>query len=437
MSFIIALDGPAGSGKGTVTKLLAKKLKITNIDTGAMYRCITLEMINKNVKLDEEEKIKEILDSIDIKLDDTKEKQVVLLNGEDVSDKIRTKEVNELVSQVSHIVIVRERMVELQRKMGKNTDVIMEGRDIGTNVFPNADVKIYLDASVEERAKRRLKQNQEKGIEMSYDEIVENIKFRDENDKTSDVAPLKMADDAILIDSSNMSIKQVVSKIEKIVKKKKKELKKEERIYWERPDSKLKFFERKFFMKATYLVYRFLFRIERVGEKDIPDDGNSYIVCANHLNYLDAIGVIVTANRFVRFVCKSVMFKNALFMWILHMGDVIPVNREKTDVESMRRSIKAIKNGQVLGIFPEGTRRGMEKNIEAKDGAAFMAIRTKTKVIPIGIQGSFKPFTKVKLNYGKPLDFSEYYGKEKDKEVLGKVTKEIMDNIVMLTNQKI
>ena len=104
MSFIIALDGPAGSGKGTVTKLLAKKLKITNIDTGAMYRCITLEMINKNVKLDEEEKIKEILDSIDIKLDDTKEKQVVLLNGEDVSDKIRTKEVNELVSQVSHIV---------------------------------------------------------------------------------------------------------------------------------------------------------------------------------------------------------------------------------------------------------------------------------------------------------------------------------------------
>ena len=437
MSFIIALDGPAGSGKGTVTKLLAKKLNLINIDTGAMYRCVTLEMINKNVKLDEIDKIKEILNSIEIKLDDTKENQIVLLNGKNVSDQIRTKEVNELVSQVSHIVIVRERMVELQRKMARNTSVIMEGRDIGTNVFPNADVKIYLDASVEERAKRRLKQNEEKGIKMSYEEIIENIKFRDNNDLTSSVAPLKKADDAIVIDSSNMSINQVVSQIEKIIKKKKKMKKKEEIIYHERPDSKWKMFERNILLKLAHLVYKILFRIENVGEKQIPEDGNSYIVCANHLNYLDAIGIINSSNRFIRFMCKSTMFKNPLFIWILHMGDVIPVNREKSDVESMKRSIKALKGGQVLGIFPEGTRKGMEKNIDAKNGAAFMALRTKTKVIPIGIQGSFKPFTKVRLNYGKPIDFSEYYGKEKDKDALNKVTKVIMENIVMLTNEKI
>ena len=202
------------------------------------------------------------------------------------------------------------------------------------------------------------------------------------------------------------------------------------------PAYALKMFERKALINITHFVYRVLFRIENIGEKNIPEDGESYIVCANHLNYLDAIAVITSSNRFVRFMCKSSMFKNALFTWVLHIGDTIPVNREKNDIDAMKRSIKALKSGEILGIFPEGTRKGMEKNLSAKNGAAFMALRTKTKVIPIGIQGSFKPFTKVYLNYGKPLDFSEYYGKEKDKEVLNKVTKEIMDNIIKLTNEK-
>lgn len=436
MSFIVALDGPAGSGKGTVTKILAKKLGLMNIDTGAMYRCITLEILNKNIKLDDLNKIKEILDTIDIKLDDTNEKQLVLLNGEDVSDKIREKKVNELVSQVSTIAIVREKMTELQRKMGRKVDIIMEGRDIGTTVFPNADVKIYLDASVEERAKRRIKQNEEKGIKVSYEEVVENIKFRDKTDSTREVAPLKKAEDAIIIDSSNLSINQVVSKIEKIIKKKKKKEELETKAYIERKDSKIKRFERDLLLGTVHFIYRILFRIENVGEKKIPEDESSYIVCANHLNYLDAIAVISSSNRFVRFMCKSSMFYNKIVSFVLKLGDTIPINREKNDIESMKRSIKALKNGEVLGIFPEGTRKGMEKNLSAKNGAAFMALRTNTKVIPIGIQGTFKPFTKVRLNYGKPLDFSKYYGKEKDKDILNLVTKEIMDNIIMLTNQK-
>ena len=143
------------------------------------------------------------------------------LNGEDVSGLIREKEVNEIVSQVSHIIEVREAMVKLQRKMGEDLDIIMEGRDIGTNVFPNADVKIYLDATAEERANRRLKQNMEKGIESNYEEILENIKFRDHNDKTSDVAPLRQAEDAIYVDSTHLTIEEVVDKISKIIEEKK------------------------------------------------------------------------------------------------------------------------------------------------------------------------------------------------------------------------
>ena len=213
---VIAIDGPAGSGKGTVTELLAKELNFTKIDTGAMYRAITWEVIQKKVSLEDIEKIKEILCDSKIEF----QKESVFLNQREITNEIRTKEVSNLVSQVSHIPEVRNAMVELQRKMGKNANVIMEGRDIGTNVFPNAEVKIYLDASPEERARRRYEQNLEKGISTTYEEVLENVKFRDYNDKTSNVGPLKIAEDAVIVDSTNLTIEEVVETIKKIVEKK-------------------------------------------------------------------------------------------------------------------------------------------------------------------------------------------------------------------------
>lgn len=220
MGFVVALDGPAGSGKGTVTREVAKKMNLINIDTGAMYRSVTLLMIRQNIKLEDEEKIKEILDKIDIKFGIENGEQKVYLNGEDVSLLIRTKEVNEFVSPVSTIKIVRERLANMQREMSKAIDVIMEGRDIGTNVFPNANVKIYLDATPEERAKRRFKQNEEKGIQIPYEEILESVKNRDYIDSHREIAPLKQAEDAIYIDSTNMSIDEVVEEIIGIINKK-------------------------------------------------------------------------------------------------------------------------------------------------------------------------------------------------------------------------
>ena len=220
MSFIVAIDGPAGSGKGTITKLVGKKQNLINIDTGAMYRCVSLNMIKENIELNETNKIKEILEKINIEFKNINDEDRFFLNGEDVTKEIRDQEVNDIVSQVSHIPIVRESMVDLQRKMSVGKEIIMEGRDIATNVFPNADVKIYLDASAEERAKRRLKQNAEKGIDIPYEEILKNIIFRDNNDKTSNVAPLKQAEDAIYLDSTNLTIEEVVDKIEQIIKEK-------------------------------------------------------------------------------------------------------------------------------------------------------------------------------------------------------------------------
>lgn len=222
MGFVVAVDGPAGSGKGTVTKKVAEDMNLISIDTGAMYRCVTLYMLRNNIELQDEDKIKELLKKIKIEFKREENQDLVYLNGENVSKEIREKEVNEFVSQVSHVLLVRENITNLSRKVAEGKNVIMEGRDIGTNVFPNADVKIYLDATPEERARRRLRQNQEKGIEIPYEEVLENIKCRDNNDKTSKVGPLKQAEDAIYIESSEMTIDEVATEIEKIIEQKRK-----------------------------------------------------------------------------------------------------------------------------------------------------------------------------------------------------------------------
>lgn len=215
---IIAVDGPAGSGKGTVTKRIEQKLGFLNLDTGATYRCVALETLRNNIKIDEKDKIIEIASKIKIEIDNTHEKDIVLLNGEDVSKQIRSKEVTAIVSQISSIIPVREKMVEIQRKLATGKNVIVEGRDIGTVVFPNADLKIYLDASEEIRAKRRYKENMENGINTTYEDVLENVKLRDYNDKNKKVGALKKAEDAIVIDSSEMSIDEVVDRIQELIK---------------------------------------------------------------------------------------------------------------------------------------------------------------------------------------------------------------------------
>mgnify|MGYP005757492021 CR=1 FL=1 len=217
MSFVVAIDGPAGAGKGTITKLVGQKLGLINIDTGATFRCVALNMLQENIKMEEEEKIQKILDHIHIEMYPNGN---IFLNGEEVTHRIRENDVNNLVSPVSVLPIVRNKLLEVQRKIAEGKNVIMEGRDIGTVVFPNADVKIYLDATPEERARRRVLQNQEKGIQSSYEEVLQGIKDRDKRDSTRKIAPLKRAEDAIYMDSTNLTIEQVVEKMVEIINNK-------------------------------------------------------------------------------------------------------------------------------------------------------------------------------------------------------------------------
>lgn len=220
MSFIVAIDGPAGTGKGTITKILSKEMGLVNIDTGATYRCVALYAINNNIKLEEKQKIIDSLKNISIDMKNENGEQIVFLNGENVTKQIRTKEVTQIVSQISSIKEVRFAMVDIQRKLAQGKDVIMEGRDITTYVFPNANVKIYLDADEKERAKRRYIEMQENGIEMTYDEVLKNIQIRDKNDKEKEIGALKIAEDAIYVDTTNLCIEEVKEKIKQIIKEK-------------------------------------------------------------------------------------------------------------------------------------------------------------------------------------------------------------------------
>lgn len=220
MAFIVGIDGPAGSGKGTVTKLIAKKFNLTHIDTGITYRAVAKAVLDKNIDLNEREKIIEIAKNVDIKIVNEENIDKVFLNGKDITSEIRSKEVSSIVSPVSSIKEVRLLMVELQRKLAEGKNVIMEGRDICTYVFPNADIKIYLEASAEERAKRRYLENKEKGINMSYEEVLDSINKRDNMDKNKELGALKLAEDSIIVDTTNLNIEQVVEEISKIIENK-------------------------------------------------------------------------------------------------------------------------------------------------------------------------------------------------------------------------
>lgn len=217
---IVAVDGRAGSGKGTVTKRIEEELGFLSLDTGATYRCVALEVLRNSLNLKDEKEIIEIANNIDIKIDNTGEKDIILLNNEDVSKEIRTKEVTSIVSQISSIIPVREKMVEIQRQLANGKDVIVEGRDIGTVVFPNADLKIYLDASEEIRAKRRYDENVQNGMDITYEEVLENVKMRDYNDMNKPYGALKKAEGAIVIDSTDLTIEEVVEKIKNLIKEK-------------------------------------------------------------------------------------------------------------------------------------------------------------------------------------------------------------------------
>ncbi len=217
---IVAIDGPAASGKSTTAKMVAKKLEMTYLDTGAMYRAVTLALLRSNTDLDDYDSVCQVVDELELEIYDKGSKTIVKLDGEDISQAIRSLPVTENVSAVSAMKYVRQTMVEIQRNIGNKTNCVVEGRDIGTVVFPDAEFKIFMVADVNMRAKRRFKDLYEMGENRSFQDVLADLKSRDEKDSTRAYSPLQKADEAIEIDTSMLSIDQQVEKIINLVKKK-------------------------------------------------------------------------------------------------------------------------------------------------------------------------------------------------------------------------
>ena len=220
MSFNIAIDGPAGAGKSTIAKMVAKELGYIYVDTGAMYRAIALYLLRNDIAANKLDEIVEALDEINITIEYIDGVQVVMLNGENVNPYIRTEKVSIMTSAVSTHAPVREKLLDLQRKLASTSDVLMDGRDIGTVVLPDAFCKIYLTASSKARAERRYNELLEKGLECDFESIKNDIESRDYQDMHRDISPLKQADDAVLVDTSDMDIDQVVDVISSIIQEK-------------------------------------------------------------------------------------------------------------------------------------------------------------------------------------------------------------------------
>ena len=428
-------------------------------------------MIKKNVKLEEEEKIKEILEKSKIEFKSINGEQHTFLNDEDVSKEIRSNEVNSMVSQVSALKFVRYKMVDLQRKLAEGKDVIMEGRDIGTYVFPNADVKIYLDAEPEERARRRQKQNEEAGIQSTYEEVLAGIIARDENDKNKEMGALKVAKDAIVVDGTHGTIEENVQKVIDIINKKKqknnkiknvevdasvdqkkdkndkiknvevdasvdpKKTKQEktiEKLKVTKKEPLSKIIQREIVRSILWVLYKIVFRVKVIGKENVPKD-EPFILCGNHVEFIKVpiIEIFTTGRKKVYFMAKIELLNNAFLRWFAYLFNVIPVKRGKQDMYAMKQSLQALNQGDALGIFPEGTTNGLAKKVKVKTGTAYMALRTGSKVLPVGIKTT--KTNRVIVNIGKTLNYNEQKEKNPDKEKLEETTKEIMDTIIMLT----
>jgi cytidylate kinase len=210
---IVAIDGPAGSGKSTVAKIVAERLGYTYIDTGAMYRAVAVKSIEAGIPIEDSDRIVELAGRLDIRFAQVEGTRRIIVEGEDLSEAIRTPEATRLSSPVSAIPGVRHRLVDIQRAMGEGGGVVMEGRDIGTCVFPNAEVKVFLTATPEERARRRLKDLERAGVQSNVEQVARDIQERDERDSSRAMAPLKQAEDAELVLTDGMTIDQVVDAI--------------------------------------------------------------------------------------------------------------------------------------------------------------------------------------------------------------------------------
>lgn len=457
----IAIDGPAGAGKSTIAKTVAKDLGIIYLDTGAMYRATAYYAIKGGVDVKDEERVKELLPMLemDIKYDENGAQQIYV-NGLNTTPYLREHYMSKAASDISALPCVRYKMVEIQRDFAKKNDVVLDGRDIGTFVLPDANCKFFLTASPEERAKRRLIDLEQKGEKVDFDTLLNDIVERDYNDSHREVAPLKQADDAVLVDTTSMTIDEVVSYVKEIVhiKMKKDNLPtqnaenvKSTIIPSSEMDPKTLARIKKYYKpQKSFAVYRFLRFIlhpiqmilwptKVIGKENVDGIKGALFTC-NHYSSVDAlIPYFVLFKKEAHALGKYELFQNPIAGWFLHKMGCIPVRRGEADIESVKQVLRVLKSDKQLLIFPEGTRNkeDTQQMGEIKTGTARFAIKTKVPVVPMIYHHSPKMFKKNWLYVGKPFTLEEFYGENSPEKMheATQIIKQKMDETRNLCNE--
>ena len=416
----IAIDGPGGAGKSSVTKAVSKALGIIYVDTGALYRNIGIFMLDKGIDPTDAEKVTEALDQINIELKFENGRQIILLNGTDRGDEIRTPEASMAASSVSAIPAVRTFLLDMQKDIAKKNSLIMDGRDIGTVILPDAEVKIFLTASPKARAERRYKELLSKGKDVTFKQVYDEMVQRDKNDSTREVAPCVKAKDAILLDNSKLNQEQTVEAILKIVKKKTKDT---TPLY-------------QVLKVIVSPIYSLLFNVRVKGKENVPREGG-VLLCPNHIGALDVISIGVVCPRQITCIAKKELFAIPILGWLIKALGAVKIDRGGGDVGAIKTAVKAIGDGKTVVIFPQGHRYpGVNiATTPVRGGAGLIAYHAKCDVVPVCInikKGKYGLFRKTEIIYGKPIKFDSLGFNEGGRDEYTKATEKVFSEIVSL-----
>ena len=425
----IALDGPAGSGKSTVAKILAGKYNILYLDTGAMYRACALYALRCGVDPKNAEEVEKLVETLPVKVEYKDGSQHTYLNEEDVSEAIRQNEVSLAASDIAVHPCVRNKMTELQRSIAKTTSCVLDGRDIGSTVLPNAPYKFFVTADSKVRAQRRYKELLERGQTADFEALHEQILLRDKQDSEREFSPLKQAEDAIVVDTSEMTVDQAVSFIQKQIEKKAKALKKEKK----RKEKKAKK-QRPITVPANkkgrhimpllsvlrVLVIPFFWLImpfKFYGERKVKDGPALYI--GNHFRLFDVAYPACTTWEGIHYVAKKSVTKSKFVGFFARRVGVIGANRDGNDARVLLDGLKCLKNGEKVCVYPEGTRNKSGVDfLPFKPGAAVLAIKARVPIVPICIYKKQRMFRLNHILVGKPFELSEYYDRKLDETLI-------------------
>jgi len=427
---VIAIDGPAGAGKSTVARLLAERLGYRLVPTGAMYRAAALGLIRSRIPPRDGPELRAYLRAVDIGLVSGR----VLLNGEDVTDELRTEQIAAVTSDITRIAAVRDKVTPLQRHAARRGGVVLEGRDTGTVVCPDAEIKFFLTASLDERARRRHVELLSQGREVQLDGLRAELRVRDAQDETRSLAPLRQAPDAVEIETSGLTAQDVVARMLAVV---------EQRRTCPQAGAPTSTGDSRLYSVLRLLalgILRVFVGLKARGSEHVPSVG-AVLFVANHSSLLDPPVVGACAPRQLYFLAKEELFGIPLLGRLIRALNARPVRRGGSDPAALREARRVLEEGGALLIFPEGSRGDEGVLRPAKPGASLLAVLTGAPVVPVYVRGTGRAWpvgrwfprpTRVTVTFGPALRFEPVGPRHERKGVYERASREMMAAIEVL-----